>query len=277
METNKEVLKRLIQETLLKEYCNLIEGVDIDEETKTVSFNSSHEDNVDTSLLINPTYNNINGVDVISIFKRKKANDFSFDGNPLIYALKGLNSWRFKNPQSDIINLLKQFIRIAEKIKSKYDTIITIPSSNELNIQFLYRLNKIVKSNFQITDYLNKLNIEDVYENFIDWKQLKLDYGDKYDSAKRLLNKFFSNMEKDNNNYFSYKFIKDVNLRKYITMTIYSDDEKTIEYAPHINGKNILILDDTIGTGKTISEACKEILETFTPNSITVITLFSKL
>jgi len=265
METNKEFLRRLIRESIIKENFNLIEGVDVDEEAKTVSFNSSHEDNVDTSLLINPTYTNIDGVDVVSIFKRKKASDFSFDGNPLIYALKGLNGWKFKNPQSDITNLLKQFIRIVEKIQPKYDTIITIPSTNELNIQFLHRLNKIIKSDIQITDYLNKMNIEDVYENFINWKQLKLDYGDKYDNSKRLLNKFFSNMEKTNNNYFSYKFIKDVNLRKYITMTIYSDDEKAIEYAPYINGKNILILDDTIGTGKTISEACKEILEMFTP------------
>jgi hypothetical protein len=35
-------------------------------------------------------------------------------------------------------------------------------------------------------------------------------------------------------------------------MTIYSDDEKTIEYAPHVNGKNILILDDTIDPDKVI-------------------------
>lgn len=277
METNKEFFRRILRETLINEHSYIIEGVDIDEYEKTISFNNSHEDNVDTSILINPTYSNINGVDVISIFKRKKSIDFSFDGNPLIYALKGLNGWKFQNQQSDIINLLKQFIRIVEKIQSNYDTIITIPSTNELNNQFLYRLNKIIKSEFQINDYLNKMNVEDVYENFIDWRQLRIDYGDEYNDIKRSLNKFFGKMEKHNNNYFSYKFIKDVNLRKYITMTMYSDDEKTIEYASHINGKNILILDDTIGSGQTISEACKVILNTFTPNSITVITLFSKL
>ena len=81
------------------------------------------------------------------------------------------------------------------------------PSTNELNTHFLYHLNKIIKSNFQISDYLNKMNIEDVYENFVDWKQLSIDYGDKYETVKLLLNKFFSNMEKNNNNYFSYKFI----------------------------------------------------------------------
>jgi len=277
METNREAYQRLLREELLKQHCYLIEGIDIDTTNKTISFNGSHEQNVDTSILINPTYVNINGIDVISIFKRKKANDFSFDGNPLIYALKGINDWKFKNPQSDIINLLKQFIRIVEKIQPKYDTIITVPSTNELNIEFLHRLDKIIKSDFQITDYLYKMNVEDVYENYVDWKQLQLDYGKEYDKVKHEITKFFGNMEKNNSSYFSYKFIKDVNLRKYITMTIYSDDEKTIEYAPHINNKNILILDDTISSGQTISESCREISEMFTPKSITVITLFSKL
>ena len=143
MENNNEFIKKMIREFLLKEYANLIEGIDIDKQNKTVSFNNSHEKNINTSTLINPTYYNVNGIDVISIFKRKKSEEFSYDGNPLIYALKGINDWKFNNPQSDIINLLKQFIRIAEKIQPKYDTIITIPSTNELNTQFLYRLNKI--------------------------------------------------------------------------------------------------------------------------------------
>jgi hypoxanthine-guanine phosphoribosyltransferase len=54
-------------------------------------------------------------------------------------------------------------------------------------------------------------------------------------------------------------------------------ESEAIEYAPFINDKNILVLDDTIASGKTISEACKIIIESFTPKSITVITLFSKL
>jgi len=277
METNKEALRRLIRETLIKEYSNLIEGIDVDKSTKTISFNNSHEDNVDTSVLINPTYINISGIDVISIFKRKKSNDFSFDGNPLVYALKGLNGWKFNNSQSDIINLLKQFIRITEKIQSKYDTIITIPSQNELNTNFLFRLNKIIKSDFQINDYLHKLTAEEVYEDFVDWKQLKIDFGNEYDKVNKILSSYFAEMNDKYDGYFSYKFIRNVKLRKYIKKTMYSDIEKTIEYAPYINGKNILILDDTIGSGQTISESCKEISEMFSPNSITVITLFSKL
>lgn len=186
-----ETLRKLVRESLEKGYSNLIEGIDVDKKEKTVSFNNSHED---TSSLINPTYININGIDVISIFKRKKSNDFSFDGNPLIYALKGLNGWKFKNSKLDITNLLKQFIRITEKIQPKYNTIISIPSQNLLNNLFLYRLNKIIKSDFQINDYLHKLTAEEVYEDFIDWNQLGVDYGEKYDKINKILSSYFANV-----------------------------------------------------------------------------------
>jgi len=277
MSLRKILLEKCINERLLKENQYLIEGIDIDLENKTVSFNSTHENNVDTSTLINPTYYKLNSIDVISIFKRKKTKYFQLDGNPLIYALKGINNWKFKNSEQDIVNLLKQFIRISEKIKSSYDTIIIVPSNNSLNVNFLYRLNKIIKTQYQITDYFDKMTVEDVFENFINWKKIKEDFKDKYDDIVKSLSICFNSMDTKNNHYFSYKYIKDVNLRKYITRTIHSSNEKTIDYAIHINDKNILILDDTIASGSTISEVCKEISETFTPKSITVITLFSKL
>jgi phosphoribosylpyrophosphate synthetase len=277
MKNSNPEFRKLVRETLIKEHSFLIEGIDIDLPKKLVSFNNNHENNVDTSTLINPTYSDINGISVISIFKRKVSEKSNLDGNPLIYALKGINGWKFKNTTQDITGLLKQFIYITQQIKVKYDTIITIPSTNELNKNFLYRLNKIIKSDFQIDDYLSKMNSDDVFENYIDWNKIKSDGELNYNIAEKDLNKFFFKMKNENNNYFSYKFIKDVNLRKYITKTMYSDDEKTIEYAPHINNKNILILDDTISSGASISEACRIITNTFVPNSVTVITLFSKL
>ena len=44
-----------------------------------------------------------------------------------------------------------------------------------------------------------------------------------------------------------------------------------------INDKNVLILDDTIETGSTISETTNLILKSYVPKNITIITLFSKL
>ena len=44
-----------------------------------------------------------------------------------------------------------------------------------------------------------------------------------------------------------------------------------------INDKNVLILDDTIATGKTVSEIAKLTVDTFSPKKVTIITLFSAL
>ena len=195
----------------------------------------------------------------------------------MIYALKGIKGWKFLNPKEDIINLLKQFIRIAEKIEEKYDTIITVPSSNELNTKFLYRLNKIIKAEYKISDYFGKMYSEDVLFDYINWEQMRLDLGGGFDKAKKELEQCFFKMEIENNGIFSFKYIKDVGLRKYIQNSMNADIEKTFEIAPFVDGKNILILDDTISSGASISEACKLIVDTFTPNSVTVVTLFSKL
>ena len=143
----------------------LLEGINIDTVNKIVSIDLSHEEGVDTSL-INPTYKKISGVNVISIFKRVRKNDpltgTSLDGNPLIYALKEINGWKIN--KDDIIKLLKQFIRISEKIKLEYDTIIKVPSTSVLNTEFLYRINKIIKCKDVISDMFNKMDATDVFD-----------------------------------------------------------------------------------------------------------------
>ena len=128
----------------LEESAPLVEGIDIDYINKTVMFNNSHENNVDTSTVLNPTYSKIDDINVTSIFKRK-INDESTGGNPLVYALKGIKGWSIDD--KEVLRLFRNFISIANKIQSKYDTIIIIPSTNPLNTRFLHRITKIIKSN----------------------------------------------------------------------------------------------------------------------------------
>lgn len=49
----------------------------------------------------------------------------------------------------------------------------------------------------------------------------------------------------------------------------------TPEIAEHINDKNILIIDDTVTTGATLSTSADAICRTFKPKSITFLTIFS--
>lgn len=107
-----------IQEFLENKHTEyLIEGIDIDYINKVVKFNNTHEDNIDTSTILNPTYSKIDNIDVISIFKRK-SNDYKTDGNPLVYALKGLNNWYIS--EQDIKLLFKKFISINTNLGYKH-------------------------------------------------------------------------------------------------------------------------------------------------------------
>lgn len=263
----KEWLHReeLKQEKIDIQYSNLVEGIDIDNIKKVVKFNNSHEDNTNTSEYFNPTQYKIKDIDVISIFKRKQNTDKN-DGNPLIHALKRNYGWKIDD--KSVLQLFKQFIKISKKIKDNYNTIISIQSSSSLNNDFLYRLNKIIKSENKITDIFNKLPASEILEKYVDTpNMLEKD-------AKIIINSLRKMIEKDN--YFTYKEIP-MNLRKYIcnSCTIYGND--ILKYSEMINDKDILILDDTISSGETISDNVKAIRDTFSPKSITVITLFSPL
>lgn len=248
-----------------------IEGIDIDKKNKIIKFNSKHEKNINTSVIFNPTDSEINvdGINyrVISIFRRKE-NEDKTDGNPLIYALKGLYGWKIDT--KDITGLLKQFIRISEKIKPEYDTIISITSSSRINKEFLERLNKIIKSKYQINHFFDKIPANEVLMKHYDGKKLSFRNSSKMEDA-------FRKMINDKNNVFSFKDIPK-NLRYTIKKSVdYDPEAYQIEYGDRINDKNILILDDTISSGTTISEYCRNILEAFTPQSVTIITLFSPL
>jgi hypothetical protein len=132
---NENKLRKLIKEAILDIVSESIdEGIDFDNETLTVSYNPSHEDNVDTSVGNNPTNDNslINGINVWSIFKRKRGE--RGDGNPLVYALKREKGWKFRSPK-DEIQIKRQINSIALKFVTMYPVGITIliPSGSELN------------------------------------------------------------------------------------------------------------------------------------------------
>ena len=247
-----------------------IEGIDIDSVNKMVYFNDDHEKNVNTSIYTNPTLSYIKDIKVISLFKRVR-NDEKTDGNPLIYALKDIKGWKIDD--DNLNKLYNRFSQIIEKINDTYHTIILVPSSNILNIKILHKINKIMKYDYEITDYMQKMTADDVYDNYIDWSGINKDFPNK--NFKNILNDSFFRMERENNDIFSFKYISP-EFRPYITKTM-DKNYSIIKYADEINDKDILILDDTISSGNTISEMTEDIINTYTPKSITVITLFSPL
>lgn len=255
------------------------EGIDFDPSTKTVSFNPSHEDNVDTSVENNPTIdgNLVPNVKVWSIFKRKKG--LRGDGNPLVYALKGEGGWSF-NTNDDRIAIEKQFDIIASKFASMYPIGITIlmPSGNDLN----NRIAEVIMSKSKDTELIEgvicKITTEEVDKIVLDFNsKFREYYKDNFNEAYYELGRYLDEMDKQRNGYFSRHLITNNKMRDILDITLKLSDDRFAEFANKINGQDILIIDDTISRGQSIKEACKIMSESYAPKSITVLTLLSKL
>lgn len=272
----KEIIKEAVEESIHRV---LNEGIDFDPDTKTVSYNPSHEDNVDTSVENNPTMdgNIVSNIQVWSIFKRKQG--LRGDGNPLIYALKGEGGWTFKS-NYDKIAIEKQFDIIASKFASMYPIGVTIlmPSGNELNNHIAEVVMSKSKNAELIEGVICKITTEEVDNIVLDFNsKFREYYKDNFNEAYYELCRYLDEMDKQRNGYFSRHLITNNKMRNILDITLKLSDDRFAEFANKINGQDILIIDDTISRGQTIKEACKIMLESYAPKSITILTLLSKL
>lgn len=274
-----KISEKRIREIIKESIDNVLdEGIDFDPITKTVSYNPSHEDNVDTSLENNPTNDTslIPGIDVWSIFKRKKG--LRGDGNPLVYALKG-EGWQFRSEQ-DRVAIEKQFNLIAAKFASMYPIGVTIllPSGNALN----NHIADVIKSKSQNAEVIKgvicKITTEEVENIVLDFNsKFRQYYGEDFNAAYYQLAKYLDAMDRERGGTFSRHYVTDGKMRDILDITLKASDDPFAEFAKKINGQNILIVDDTISRGQTIQEACRIMQESYSPKSITVLTLLSRL
>lgn len=278
--TKDKNLNQIMDEIVEKEMDKTFnEGIDFDPETKTVAYNSSHENYVDISIDNNPTIDGeiVPGVQVWSIFKRKKG-ETREDGNPLAYALKG-EGWTFRS-EEDREAIEKQFDLIVSKFVSMYQKGITvlIPSGNELN----KHIADIVLSKNENGEFIEgvvcKLTTEEVNDIVLDFNsKFREYYKTSFNSAYYRLDRYLDQMDKELKGTFSRHLIKDPEMRDVLDFTLKVSEDIYAEFANKINGQNILIIDDTIGGGQSIKAACRIMMESYAPKSITVLTLSSGL
>ena len=256
----------------------LNEGIDFDYDTLTVSYNPSHEDNVDTSIHNNPTKDNtlFDNIPVWSIFKRKRG--LYGDCNPLIYAMKG-EKWKFKT-FTDELAIEKQFYLIADKFSKLYPIGVTIiiPSSNDLNKHIAEVIVSKSKNAKLIEGAICKLTTEEVNDIVLEPNSyFRKIYKSEFSEAYKQLTIYFKEMDEKKNGTFSRHFVKDNNMRDVLLNTLKLSPDRYAKDSELINGQDVLIIDDTISRGQTIKEACRIINESYAPKSITVLTLLSKL
>lgn len=273
-------MDKIINEAVAQSIDSVInEGIDFDPYTKTVSYNPSHEENIDTSVEHNPTMDGdiVPNVQVWSIFKRKRG--LRGDGNPLIYALKGEGGWTFRN-ESDRNAIEKQFDAIATKFATMYPVGVTIimPSGSELNMHIADVVMSKSRNAELIKGVICKLTTEEVDDIVLDFNsKFRKFYKDEFNSKYYELGRYLDLMDKERNGYFSRHLIKNTQMRDVLDSTLKLSDDRFAEFANKINGQDVLIIDDTISRGQSIKEACQIMLESYAPKSITVLTLLSKL
>ena len=271
--TKDNNLNQIMDEIVEKEIDTTFnEGIDFD--TETVAYNSSHENYVDISVENNPTIDGeiVPGVQVWSIFKRKKV-ETREDGNPLVCALKG-EGWTFRS-EEEREAIEKQLDLIASKFVSMYQEGITvlIPSGNELNKHIADIVLSKSENGELIEGVICKLTTEEVNDIVLDFNsKFREHYKDNFNSAYYRLDRFLDQMDKQLKGTFSRHLIKDPEMRDVLDFTLKVSEDIYAEFANKINGQNILIIDDTIGSGQSIKKACRIMMESYAPKSITVLT-----
>ena len=277
---NNSRMDKIVNEAVAQSIDSVInEGIDFDPHTKTVSYNPSHEENVDTSIEHNPTMDGdiVPNVQVWSIFKRKRG--LRGDGNPLVYALKGEGGWTFRD-ESDRNAIEKQFDAIATKFATMYPVGVTIlmPSGSELNMHIADVVMSKSRNAELIKGVICKLTTEEVDDIVLDFNsKFREFYKDEFNSKYYELGRYLDLMDKEGNGYFSRHLIKNNQMRDVLDSTLKLSDDRFAEFANKINDQDVLIIDDTIRRGQSIKEACQIMLESYAPKSITVLTLLSKL
>ena len=277
---NNSRMDTIVNEAVAQSIDSVInEGIDFDPHTKTVSYNPSHEENVDTSIEHNPTMDGdiVPNVQVWSIFKRKRG--LRGDGNPLVYALKGEGGWTFRD-ESDRNAIEKQFDAIATKFATMYPVGVTIlmPSGSELNMHIADVVMSKSRNAELIKGVICKLTTEEVDDIVLDFNsKFREFYKDEFNSKYYELGRYLDLMDKEENGYFSRHLIKNNQMRNVLDSTLKLSDDRFAEFANKINDQDVLIIDDTISRGQSIKEACQIMLESYAPKSITVLTLLSKL
>ena len=275
MKSLQQILKESYNNSNINEFDNyIVEGLNININDKTVSLTDTHDKGIDFSLINNPVYDKYKEYNVISIFKRTQltdTNNVKRDGNPFIYALKNKNGWKFKITNEEIYKYIKRFLTICKKINLQYDTIIVTPSTSDINEKFMKVISNQIKSKDVLNEFFVKLSIEEIIDDdLIDKEQIQNDYPNEFNKVIAEIHRSFRRMKGTS---FEAKMMNKKYL-KYIKYISSNNDENLRQY---IDNKDILLLDDTISSGETISQCINGVLSNFVPKTITIITLLSKL
>lgn len=202
-----------------------------------------HNDGLDMSLSGNPTVMEIKGLQVFSLFRRRRLSTNEADGNPLIYALKQLNQFRI-DEQNKVV-----MWDAAEKIFSQWACpwkpagVISIPSQHSASNDLAAKI-----SDWMGIDHISESIIckKTVKEVLAEAEYLK-ESGDIAEQDLKAFKKQLGRLSSTPpGKIFQMKEIKDVSIRHYF------QPWKANGHVGGAAGHDLLLVDDLIGSGASL-------------------------
>ena len=244
-------------------------GITVDQ-NKIVKFTSQTEQLVNTSIDANPNQYKLNDLMVYGIFKRLYSRQGG-DGNPLIDALKGQRGYSISLQECGKFNPNLSVILDRLLAQKNYEVILTMPSSHKVVERFATKINRRISANcLLITDIFTKKTFYEVYE---DLQRLPLTPKHKKDiiALRRSIER---DTQRDPNKIFS---MKEVNTKDRAFIRPLKINPERIEILQKIQGKSILLVDDLLASGTTLTSAHNLLKDLEISEEIEAICLLGKL
>jgi len=207
-----------------------------------VALDQTHEKRVNTSLEANPTSKKLGGVVVHHVFRRNKTGDLDRDGNPLIYALKGMGGYSIMAMyRTQILTRAREIVTKCTDLLGT-DYVMPMPSNYGFAEEFAQMVCQVTGTPYLGCGFLRKKTVAEMVAQ----------YGDTVPAA------LSGQREKDyKSQIHAWKQMKPGQMAsmKEISTKIrrYFDPFDVGTGAPDISGKNVLVVDDIMSSGASLS------------------------
>jgi len=218
-------------------------GINVDRQNN-ITIDDSHNKRVNMDEDHNPTYITLNNINIGFIFQRNKTGDKDRDGNPLIYALKGMNG--FKIQPFIRKNVFTKAGNIASKLMSNInaDFLLPVPSSKNLCHEISQTINSVSSIPILNSDFIVKKTFDDMISQYDGNIPTNLSDRDR-DLYKSQLSIWKSGKK---NSLVSMKNIPNAIRIHFNPFKL----DQTAFSSIDISGKNILIIEDLMSSGSSI-------------------------
>lgn len=208
-----------------------------------VEFDDSHQYRVDTSLEKNMTRKILPDVQYHFVFRRNRGRaEDEGDGNPLIYALKGMNNYRLDSAcRSQFMERAKEIV-LQNSDKMVADFIFPMPSSFDFCGEFTNLLSETLNIPVMDSSFVVKKTVAEILKEA---EHASVQIGNKrvrHDYHQQL--KIWSQL--DPTSKVAMKFVKNPKVRQYFNHLGIGGNP------PDISGKKILVADDLMASGNSM-------------------------